>query len=477
MTGKLLLLALQTLMVVTACAGLWSYLGFVSPRPIEYATEQRDNSEHRVVKKNITQIGESFTRFLEETALLADGDSWPCFRGARRDNLVADGIALRKTWGADGPKVLWRRELGEGYAGAIIVGDRVYLLDYLEDEAADALRCFQLHNGEEIWRRSYKNPIRRNHGKSRTVPAYANNVVVTLGPAAHVMAVDATTGELLWVRDLVEEYGCEVPQWYAGQCPLIDGNKVILGIGGEKVLLAALDLKNGETLWEAPNDNGFKMSHSSVLATELAGREQYVYAAIGGIVGCNKSGRLLWQSRGWKPAVWAPTPVKIDADRLFLTAGYGAGSALLSLREQAGTLEAVVEQEWKPTRGPASEQQTPLVIDNTLFIIQPKDAGGLRGEMVAADLDALPAIKGTSGKQARFGLGPYLYADNAFWIADDDGVLHVYEYTDGRFKYLAHHKVLPGVDAWGPIAYAGGLMILRDSTSAVCLDLRKEAQP
>ena len=55
-------------------------------------------------------------------------------------------------------------------------------------------------------------------------------------------------------------------------------------------------------------------------------------------------------------------------------------------------------------------------------------------------------------------------------------MLSVYEYKDDRFERLATHKILPGADSWGPIAFAGGLMILRDSTSMVCLDLRNEVQ-
>ena len=483
-----LLSPLKILTVVTACAAGWNYLQFESSRTVEYASEQRDNSETRVVKQTVTVIGATFHRFRPDPEPGTFDAAWPCFRGTFRNNLPDDGVALVKQWDEEsppgvpgGPKVLWRQTLGEGYAGAIIANGRAYILDYLEEDNADALRCFGLFTGEEIWQRSYANPIRRNHGKSRTVPAYSDNVVVTFGPAAHVMAVDATSGDLLWTRDLVREYQCEVPQWYAGQCPLIDDGKVILGIGGETVLMTALDLKTGETVWELPNvvvlvaqPDGLKMSHASVLATTLLGREQYIYAGIGGIAACDLDGQLLWQCRTWKPAVWAPTPLKIGEDRLFLTAGYGAGSALLRVQSENNTFEAVIENEWKPNKGPASEQQTPLLIDGTLFVIQPKDAGALRTELVAADVHRLPEIKATSGKDARFGLGPYLYADNAFWIVDDDGVLHVYEYANNEFRYIAHHKVLPGVDSWGPIAYAGGIMILRDSTSMVCLDLRMD---
>ena len=468
------LLSLRILTVVTACAGVWNYLQFVSPRKVEYATEQRDNSETRIVKQTVIKIGETFQRFLPDPEHGAFHAAWPCFRGSKRNNLPDDNVALVKQWDENGPKVLWRQTLGEGYAGAIIANGRAYILDYTEEENADALRCFELFTGEEIWRRSYANPIRRNHGKSRTVPAYSDNVVVTFGPAAHVMAVDAISGDVLWSRDLVREYQCEVPQWYAGQCPLIDDGKVILGIGGEKVLMTALDLKTGQTAWELPNPDGLQMSHASVLPTMLAGCEQYVYAAIGGIVACDRDGQRLWLCKKWKPAVWAPTPVNISENRLFLAAGYGAGSALLSVNDTNDKFEAVIENEWKPTKGPASEQQTPLLIDGTLFVIQPKDAGALRTELVAADVHRLPEIKAASGKEARFGLGPYIYVDDAFWIVDDDGVLHVYKYEDNSFHCLARHKVLPGVDSWGPIACAGGIMILRDSTSMVCLDLREK---
>ncbi|MFG0249146.1 MAG: PQQ-binding-like beta-propeller repeat protein, partial [Phycisphaeraceae bacterium JB051] len=444
---------------------------------ITYASPLRDQSENRVVKTKIIEIGKDFDRFQPDSILKPFTGSWPCFRGVAGNNLVSDGTKLVKTWHENDPSVLWRQSLGEGYAGAIIVNERVYVLDYLEDQEADALRCLAVQDGRELWRRSYHNPLRRNHGKSRTVPAYADNVVVTFGPTAQVMAVNAITGDLLWTLDIIQRYGGEVPQWYAGQCPLIDDGKVILGIGGETVLIAGIDLHTGEILWESPNASGIRMSHASVLSTELLGVDQYIYAGLGGIAACNRKGMLLWECRDWKPAVWAPTPVKVANDLLFMTAGYGAGSALLQVVKHGETFSASIQKQWKPTQGPASEQQTPLVIDDTLFVIQPKDAGALRSQLVAADIDALPTIKASTGKQARFGLGPYIYADHAFWIADDQGVLHVYSYENQTFTYRAHHKILPGVDAWGPIACANGIMILRDSKSMVCLNLKKESQP
>ena len=477
MTAQVLNIVLRGFAVAAACLGIWHYLTYATPRRIEYAREGRDNSENYVAKKMTTDIGADFTKFDSDVSVQDFAPEWPCFRGAERDNRARGSVSLTKEWGESGPNVLWRQPLGEGYSGAIVAGGRVYVLDYIEEDSSDALRCFDLFSGTELWRRGYKNPIRRNHGKSRTIPAYSDGVVVTLGPATHVMAVDAVSGDLLWTRDLVEAYGSEIPQWYAGQCPLIEDGRVILGVGGEKVLMTALDLRTGETAWETPNDRCLKMSHASVLSAELLGTKQYVYAGIGGIAACDGQGDPLWTCTQWKPAVWAPTPLAISDDKLFLTAGYGAGSAILAVKKDAAGFAAEIEREWKPTQGPASEQQTPILLDGTLFVIQSKDAGALRSEFIAADAAVLPAIKAESGKDARFGLGPYLYADGAFWILDDEGVLSVYEFGGAGFRRLASHKILPGTDSWGPIAFAGGLMILRDSTSMVCLDLRKGVQP
>ena len=52
---------LKTLVLVAACAGLWLYLDYRSPRAIGYATEQRDGSENRVVKTSPTRIEENST--------------------------------------------------------------------------------------------------------------------------------------------------------------------------------------------------------------------------------------------------------------------------------------------------------------------------------------------------------------------------------------------------------------------------------
>ena len=177
--------------------------------------------------------------------------AWPRFRGAGFDNIGTRTAPLAAHWAKAGPPVLWSVDLGEGHAGPAVLGGRVYLLDYDEDAKADCLRCFSLDDGCEIWRRSYKVHIKRNHGISRTVPAVTDKYVVTIGPKCHVMCVDAATGAFRWGMDLVREFGAEVPLWYTGQCPFIDGSLAVIAPGGD-ALLVAVDCETGRVVWETP---------------------------------------------------------------------------------------------------------------------------------------------------------------------------------------------------------------------------------
>ena len=418
-------------------------------------------------------IGEHFTRFAEIPEPVPSA-SWPAFRGPDRDNIVKNAPPLADAWPPEGPRVVWRRSLGEGYAAPVVHRGLVYILDYDEDENADSLRCFAFSDGRELWRRYYAMPLRRNHGKSRTVAAVTDAAVVAFGPMGHVMAADPLTGDLLWTRDLPAEFGSVIPQWYAGQCPLPDGDRVVLAPAGPEALLVALDARTGEERWRAPNDAGIAMSHASVMKYTLRGREQYVYAGLGGIAFVSAEsggeGRMLSVNLDWKAPVNAPSPVALDDRSIFLCSPYGYGGGRFVLD---GNNVAALARSWKAIRGVSSEQQTPVVADGVLFCVLPKDAGADRQLLVACDVQTEDlAVRAKSDRDARFGLGPFLLADGKIYVLDDDGVLTMLRYEGNRFDRLGRAKILPGVDSWGPLAFADGFLLARDSTGMACVDLR-----
>ncbi len=434
-----------------------------------------DGSPSRTEQSSRTiRIGEFF-RLFESAAAKLPG-SWPRFRGSRSDNISREEARLADSWAPEGPEILWRVGLGEGHAAPAVLNGRVYVLDYDERTNADALRCFSLADGKELWRRWYAVQVKRNHGMSRTVPAVNNRYVVSIGPRCHVMCLDSSDGTFKWGIDLEREYGTQIPLWYTAQCPLLDDNTAVIAPCGDQALMIGVDCESGEVLWQTPNPEGLQMSHSSIMTMTLNDRRMYVYSGIGGVVGISAEqadrGALLWQTDAWSPRVVAPSPVILEDGRIFLTAGYGAGSMMLQVSEQGGEYAVEPLYSYRPREGLACEQQTPILYDGHLFGILPKDGGELRNQFVCFHPEG--RIVWTSGPNNRYGLGPFMAADGKFFILGEDGVLTMIRATTAGFEPLDRRKVLEGRDPWGPLALAGGRMLLRDSTEMVCIDLREE---
>lgn len=420
-------------------------------------------------------IGEKFTFIKTHSSQLTG--KWPNFRGADYDNINKETIKLIDHFPISGPNIVWQKDLGEGHAAASIYNGKVYVLDYNEAKKTDVLKCIALETGEELWRRFYSVHIKRNHGISRTIPAVNDKYVVTIGPKGHVMCVDAVNGNLLWSIDLVKTYASEIPFWNTGQCPLIANDIAIIAPCGN-ALMIGIDCKTGKVLWETENPDKWKMSHSSIIPMTYNGKKTYVYAAIGGICGISAEGKnigkIIWKTKEFLPNVLAPSPVIINFNSIFITAGYGAGSMLLKLEGDASSPSVKILQKYLPTKGIASEQQTPLFYNGFLFAVLPKDAGGLRNQFVCYNPNDCEKIIWASGKETRFGLGPYIIADNKFFILDDDGTLTIAQATIQNFKILSKTKIMDGQDAWGPIAIADGYLIMRDAKQMLCLNMKKK---
>ena len=323
---------------------------------------------------------------------------WPQFRGPNRDGMATDYAKLSRDWKTTPPRDLWSLDVGEGYAGVAVRGSRVYLLDYDRDAKQSALRCLSLADGKELWRFSYSLTIKRYHGMTRTVPVVTEKFVVALDSKCNVFCLDATSGELQWSVSLVREFGATVPEWYAGQCPLVEGDKVILAPCGKNALLLALDLTTGKPLWQTPNPHDWKMTHSSLMSMGFAGRRFYVYCASKGVVGVDaKDGTQLWETLDWKISIaTVPSPVPLPDGKIFLTGGYGAGSLMLQLEEKDGKLATKAGYKLAPEVFGAT-QHTPVFKDGFLY--------GARadGRFVCLGLDG--KVVWVSGSAEAFGLG------------------------------------------------------------------------
>jgi outer membrane protein assembly factor BamB len=463
---------------ITIFVGCCIFLYWFFHNPVKAFVEAVPGLDNRPPKSvNLSDsviIGEFYNRY-DSSLVTSLAGKWPNFRGADNDNIYKENIRLIDKWPAGGPKIIWEKDLGEGHAAAAIYNGRVYVLDYDERRERDNLRCFSLTDGTELWRRGYTINIKRNHGMSRTIPAVNDKYVVTMGPRCQVMCCDAITGELVWGIDLVRDFKAMEPLWYTGQCPIIDNNVAVIAVGG-KALLMGVDCATGNVVWQTPNPDSLKMSHSSVMPMTIAGKKMYVYNSLGGLAGIsaeeNDRGSLLWTAKDFNPNVIAPSPIYVGQNRIFVTAGYGAGGALIMINRNGDSFSAQTVQNYKPSEGMASEQQTPVYKDGMVFNIQTKDAGASRNQFICCSPDNFKKILWTSPTSERFGMGPYIIADNKFYILNDEGELTIARYSTSKFEILDKTRVIEGEDAWGPFALADGMLILRNSKKMVCVDIK-----
>jgi outer membrane protein assembly factor BamB len=226
--------------------------------------------------------------------------------------------------------------------------------------------------------------------------------------------------------------------------------------------MVALDLKTGKPIWKTPNPRNWTMTHASITPMEIGGQRTYVYPGSGGVVGVSaKDGKVLWDTTEWVVSTaTVPTPVDCGNGRIFLCGGYNAGAMMLQI--EGGTTKTVFRLK---SQDFGSDQQTPVFYKGNIYGARPN------GEMVCLGLDGKTVW--TSGRNLKFGLGPYMIAGGLLYAMNDNGLLTLAQAKPDGFVPLAQAQVLSGRESWGPLALAGGRLIARDSTRMVCLDVSK----
>lgn len=390
---------------------------------------------------------------------------WPQFRGPQRDNISRE-TGLARKWPADGPKVLWSVPVAQGYAGAAIVGGRVYHHDYDEAKGEWCVNCRNLADGKLVWQYREAREIRPNHAITRTVPSVDGRFVFSIDPKAVFHCLDVKTGKLVWRKSLVADYKATIPAWYNGQCPLMERDRLIIATGGGAILVA-LDKATGKDLWRTPNPDNLLMSHASVMPATIGGVRQYLYGTLKGLLGVSATdGKLLWEFPRKFNVALAPSPVAVGEDCVFLTGSYDAGSVMVRLKKSGAGFQAepvfdMKRNEWN------SEVHTPVIHKGHLFAVGKKK----RGLFTCLSPDGKEVW--TSEGKAAFGLGAYMMADGMFFVMEGDtGRLRMIEASMTGYNELGSAQVLSGREVWGPMALSGGRMVLRDLTKMVCINLR-----
>jgi outer membrane protein assembly factor BamB len=207
------------------------------------------------------------------------------------------------------------------------------------------------------------------------------------------------------------------------------------------------------------------------------GKKMYVYNAVGGVVGVSaekeEQGKLMWKTTEWSPAIVAASPLFLGNNEFAVFGNYGAGGARIRVKESPSGYSAEVLEPHKSVNGLASDQQTPILIDNYIWTVMPENSGALKKQLVCFDKSNLLKPVWSSGKDNRYGrgLGPFIASGDKLFLLDDDGNLFYFRRKEASVTLIANHKILDGIEAWGPMAIAGNYLIMRDSKNLLCLNI------
>jgi outer membrane protein assembly factor BamB len=103
----------------------------------------------------------------------------------------------------------------------------------------------------------------------------------------------------------------------------------------------------------------------------------------------------------------------------------------------------------------------------------PENAGPLKKQLVCYHRSDLRTPVWSSGKENRYGrgLGPYIVSGDKMYLLDDDANLYLFRVLEKSVTLLDSHRIINGIEAWGPMALAGNRLLMRDSRNLVCLEI------
>lgn len=387
----------------------------------------------------------------------AAGD-WPQWRGPRRDGVSLE-TGLLTDWPAEGLPVVWRTPCGEGYSCVVVSGTRAFTLWKEKDE--EVVVCLDAATGEELWRLTYPAAGKIPYGSApRSTPTIDGDRIYTVSAAGLLHCLNATTGEVVWQKDLLQEFGAENVNWGTSFSPLVEGDLLLTQPGGPAgQSIAALNKHTGATVWSALDDTA---SYSSPIAVTMAGVRQLVFFTGEALVGLAPDDGTLYWRYPWPThdRINVATPIA-HGNYLFLSSGYQKGCALLKvLRDGDGLRVDCVYQ----TQAMCNHFSTCVLYDEHLYGF--------------TDPGVLACMSFRSGaiqwRERGYGRGSLIAAAGHLIVLDErGGQLALVEATP-----QGHHRKgvcpIPERRCWTAPTLAHGRLYLRTEVEIICFDVARQ---
>lgn len=407
---------------------------------------------------------------------------WSQYLGPNGDSTSPE-TGLLDSWPADGPREVWRIDVGPGFGGAAVDGGEAIILDRAMGEA-DILRVLDLKTGKEKWRYRYDAPGRVGFEGSRCTPSVTGTHIFTTGEFGHLYAFDRETRKVAWSVNLLEKYpdsdGSDRQGWGYGMNPLIVGNTVVAAsYADEHPGLIAFDQKSGEVVWESENFGDSSMYSSPLLRT-IAGVEGIAVRNIQHLYFIDpSSGKTLFKHKVYNSGKIPITPITVmpDSEHVFVTQGYEMGSAMFKVTRDGDGFS--FEEKYRTIEG--SQIHPAIAIGEHLYINHGENATHSRAKRKFAGLACVDPGTGkvvwNTGDEPFIGRGGLLYADGKLIMQDaEGGMLYLVKPSAEGYEEISSFQATDAKEkkAWAPLTLANGMLIVRDQDEMVCFDLREK---
>ncbi len=391
-------------------------------------------------------------------------EDWPQFRGHNRDGIIKTQN-FRSDWNENPPKEIWKHPVGPAWTSFVLVGP--YLFTQEQREQLECVVCYLAENGEEVWVHSDRTRHETPMGGvgPRANPVFHEGLLYSFGATGIINCLNASSGEVVWTRNGLEDAKAKNITWGMSASPLIHQSNVIFAPGGNHDhSIIAYDLKTGDISWANGNR---RTGYASLTLMQFAESEQFLFYGNEGLYGLDtQTGKELWQFP-WKndQKINCAEPVKVGDDLILLSSGYGLGSTLLQLKQDKDQW-TVSQAKWKTNKRFKMKFNAGVYLDGYLYALS-------EGILTCLEVDS---GKLKWRKRGRYNFGQILLVNDFLLILTEDGEVALVEARPDKPIETARFKAIEG-KTWNHPILSRGRLYVRNAEEAACFDVGNGSIP
>ena len=386
---------------------------------------------------------------------------WTQWGGPHR-NFHTEASGLKDTWPAAGPRVIWKRPLGEGYSSPAVENGVLYTMYGKPRE--EVVLAANAETGATLWEHATPMTFQSDAPEMGNGP-YATPLVVgdrlfTTGVAGRLQCLEKKTGKLLWTQQLWADHkGSRLMYGYASS-PIAFRETVIVPVGGPGKAVMAFQQADGKVAW---GKNDFGNVYSSPILITVDGLEQLTVLMDGAVFAVNPhNGDMQWQvpfKADYSIAV--ATPVWGPDNLMFVSSEYGGGAKVIRLQRNGSQTSAT--EVWNSNRLRLHHGNAIRIGDAIYF-----SSGGKGSQAILSAVD-VPTGK-IHWQERSIEKASFVWADQKLITLDQDGNLMIAHPSPQGFKIAAKAPLLTHL-SWTPPVLVGARLYIRDRRSMMAVDL------